>query len=69
MSIPTPQQHNQDVPLVGFTRNVLYAAGTITLCVTWGDNPNKITKPMKLFVIDAPSAYNVIFGRQGLNTM
>lgn len=47
MSLQSPQQHNQPLPLVGFIGNVLYSKGSIMLHTTWGDDANQITKPMK----------------------
>ena len=57
-----------NAPLVGFGGTKVYPIGAITLPLTVGDYPQKITKDVTFLVIDYSSAYNTILGRPTLNS-
>ncbi|KAL0355822.1 UNVERIFIED_CONTAM: hypothetical protein Sradi_4029100 [Sesamum radiatum] len=42
--------------------------GEVTLPLSLGSYPKRSTKMVKFLVVKAPSAYNIILGRPGLNT-
>ena len=56
-------------PLVGFNGSELRPEGTIELPVTFGTYPRVTSTKMTFCVIKASSAYNVILGRTGLNSL
>ncbi|KAL0408267.1 UNVERIFIED_CONTAM: hypothetical protein Sradi_1761100 [Sesamum radiatum] len=41
--------------------------GEVTLPLSLGSYPKRSTKMVKFLVVKAPSAYNIILGRPGLN--
>ncbi|KAL0320262.1 UNVERIFIED_CONTAM: hypothetical protein Sradi_5287700 [Sesamum radiatum] len=41
--------------------------GEVTLPLSLGSYPNRSTKMVKFLVVKAPSAYNIILGKPGLN--
>ena len=45
-----------------------YPLGVVTLPVTVGDYPRKITKEVMFLVVDCSSMYNAILGRPTLNS-
>ncbi|KAL2242652.1 UNVERIFIED_CONTAM: Retrovirus-related Pol polyprotein from transposon [Sesamum indicum] len=53
-------------PLVGFGGTEIVPLGTLDLPVSMGEDPRRKTL-IKFLVVDTPFAYNVIFGRPGLN--
>ncbi|XP_064957830.1 uncharacterized protein LOC135608723 [Musa acuminata AAA Group] len=55
--------------LIGFTGDSISLLGTIILPVTIGEEPRAKTIMTTFMVVDLPSAYNVIFGRQTLNKL
>ncbi|KAK4382465.1 hypothetical protein Sango_2868700 [Sesamum angolense] len=50
-----------------FQRRHSRVVGEIMLLVSRGSYPRRTTKFVKFFVVDSPSAYNVILGRPSLN--
>ncbi|GJT38513.1 hypothetical protein Tco_0938378 [Tanacetum coccineum] len=56
-------------PLVGFSGEVSYPIGTITLSVTMGERERLRTIPMEFAVVKSNSPYNVILGRTGLRNL
>ena len=57
-----------NAPLVGFGGTRVLPVGSITLLVTVGNYPQKITKDVTFLVVDYLSAYNGILGRPTLNS-
>ncbi|GKA05023.1 hypothetical protein Tco_0684143 [Tanacetum coccineum] len=53
-------------PLVGFSGEVSYPIGTVTLSVIMGEPKMLRTIPMEFAVVKSYSPYNVILGRTGL---
>ncbi|XP_075636744.1 uncharacterized protein LOC142608979 [Castanea sativa] len=56
-----------DILLVGFSGTKVLPVGSITLLVTIGTYPKKITKDVTFLVIDCSLANNVIIGQSMLN--
>ncbi|GKB53877.1 hypothetical protein Tco_0904630 [Tanacetum coccineum] len=56
-------------PLVGFSGEVSYPIGTVTLSVTMGEPERLRTIPMEFVVVKSHSSYNVILGRTGLRNL
>ncbi|GJY45232.1 hypothetical protein Tco_0434295 [Tanacetum coccineum] len=56
-------------PLVGFSGEVSYPIGTITLSVTMGESERLRTIPMEFTVVKSHSHYNVILGQTGLRNL
>ncbi|GMN48524.1 hypothetical protein TIFTF001_017697 [Ficus carica] len=56
-------------PLYGFSGECDRAAGTVSLPVTIGDGPERVTRMVEFIVVDRPSVYNVILGRPTLNAI
>ncbi|GJV38807.1 hypothetical protein Tco_1417247 [Tanacetum coccineum] len=56
-------------PLVGFSGEVSYSIGTITLSVTMGEPKRLHTILMEFAVVKSHSPYNVILGRTGLRNL
>ncbi|GKG28334.1 hypothetical protein Tco_0406661, partial [Tanacetum coccineum] len=56
-------------PLVGFSGEVSYPIGTITLSVTMGEPERLRTIPMEFAAVKSHSSYNVILGRTGLRNL
>ncbi|GMN65573.1 hypothetical protein TIFTF001_034636 [Ficus carica] len=56
-------------PLYGFSGECVRAAGTVSLPVTIGDGPERVTRMVEFIVVDRPSVYNVILGRPTLNAI
>ncbi|KAL2231186.1 UNVERIFIED_CONTAM: hypothetical protein Sindi_1713000 [Sesamum indicum] len=54
-------------PLVGFGGSEVVPEGLIDLPVSIGEEPQRKTCIVRFFVVDSPFAYNVVFGRPGLN--
>ena len=54
-------------PLVSFSGDKVYPRGIVTLMVTTGSYPLKVTNKHNFLVVDSPSSYNVIIGRPTLN--
>ena len=54
-------------PLVSFSRDRVYPKGIVTLTVTVGTQPRKLTRQLDFLVVNCPSFYNVIIGRPTLN--
>ncbi|XP_023927700.1 uncharacterized protein LOC112039089 [Quercus suber] len=57
-----------NAPLIGFGGTRVFPLGAVTLSVTIGDYPQRITKEMTFLVVDCSSAYNAIIGRPTLNS-
>ncbi|XP_075645215.1 uncharacterized protein LOC142616216 [Castanea sativa] len=68
MGIGREQLVPTNTPLVGFGGIRVFPLGTITLAVTVGDYPQKITKSVTFHVVDYWSAYNTIIRRPTLNS-
>ncbi|XP_075665378.1 uncharacterized protein LOC142635047 [Castanea sativa] len=56
-----------NTPLVGFGGARVFPLDVITLAVTIGDYPQRITRNVAFLVVDCSSAYNAIIGRPTLN--
>ena len=56
-----------EFPLVSFSGDKVYPHGIVTLTVTAGSYPLKVTNKHNFLVVDSPSSYNVIIGRPILN--
>jgi hypothetical protein len=56
-------------PLVGFTGDTLQSEGRIKMRVDFGNPPQKVSTMVDFLVVDSPSAYNVILGRNTLNAI
>ncbi|KAL0458806.1 UNVERIFIED_CONTAM: hypothetical protein Slati_0507800 [Sesamum latifolium] len=56
-----------DTSLYGFTGEVVHPRGMISLPLSLGTTPLRKMCLLKFFVVDIPSAYNVILGRPTLN--
>ena len=56
-------------PLVGFTGDAVPTEGMITLIVIAGRYPRQSRALVNFLVVKAPSAYNTILGRSGLNAL
>ena len=54
-------------PLVGFNGLSTQPLGLIELLVLMGTHPQQVPVITNFVVVEAPSAYNVILGRTGLN--
>ncbi|XP_073152949.1 uncharacterized protein [Henckelia pumila] len=67
MGIDNAQLTPISTPLVGFSGEVVEALGEITLPLSLGSYPRRVTKMVKFLVVNASSAYNVILGRPSLN--
>ncbi|XP_073138220.1 uncharacterized protein [Henckelia pumila] len=67
MGIDNAQLTPINTPLVGFSGEVVEALGEITLPVSLGSYPMRVTKMVKFLRVNASSAYNVILGRPSLN--
>ncbi|XP_075640623.1 uncharacterized protein LOC142612411 [Castanea sativa] len=57
-----------NAPLVGFGGARVLPLGVVTLVVTIGDYPQRITQNVTFLVVDYSSAYNAIIGRPTLNS-
>ena len=53
--------------LRGFSREKVLPLGSIQLVLTLGDPPCQATTTVRFLIVDAPSAYNVLFIRQTLS--
>ncbi|GAV85888.1 hypothetical protein CFOL_v3_29322 [Cephalotus follicularis] len=58
-----------DSPLYGFSGEPIRVKGAIELPVTAGTTPRQSTIMVRFLVIKLPSAYNLVLGRQNLNTL
>ena len=65
MKISDLQSYKEE--LVRFSRERLYPDGFITLHVALGSRPKTRIIKVDFFVVNCPSAYNVILGRPTLN--
>ncbi|GMN53160.1 hypothetical protein TIFTF001_022301 [Ficus carica] len=52
-----------------FTGECVRAVGTVSLPVTVGDDPKRVTRMVEFIIVDRPFVYNVILGRPTLNTL
>ncbi|GMN44971.1 hypothetical protein TIFTF001_014160 [Ficus carica] len=64
-AVLTPAQ----IPLYGFARECVRAAGTVSLPVTIDDGTERVTRMVEFIVVDRPSVYSVILGRPTLNAL
>ena len=55
--------------LQGFSGEKVLPLGSIQLVLTLGDPPCQATTTVRFFIVDAPSAYNVLLGRPSLNAI
>ena len=55
--------------LRGFSRERVLPMGSIHLVLTLGDPPCQGTTTVRLLIVDAPSAYNMLLSRPSLNTI
>ena len=69
MSIPDSRLGLISSPLVGFTDDAIPMEGVITLIVVAGRYPRQSRALVDFLVVKAPSAYNAILDRPGLNTL
>ncbi|XP_073153497.1 uncharacterized protein [Henckelia pumila] len=67
MGIDNAQLMPISTPLVGFSGELVEALGEITLPLSLGSYPRRVTKMVKFLVVNASSAYNVILGCPSLN--
>ncbi|XP_075654504.1 uncharacterized protein LOC142624690 [Castanea sativa] len=51
-----------NTPLVGFGGTRVFPLGVVTLAITIGDYPQRITRNVAFLVVDCSSAYNAIIG-------
>ncbi|XP_073159043.1 uncharacterized protein [Henckelia pumila] len=56
-----------NTPLVGFAGEIVEALGEVTLPLSLGSYPRRVTRMVKFLVVQSSSAYNVILGRPSLN--
>ncbi|GKE53659.1 reverse transcriptase domain-containing protein [Tanacetum coccineum] len=65
-----PEVKNQMIPattlLVGFSGEIIWPLGQISLLVKIGDEENSTSAWMNFMVVRSPSPYNVIIGRPGV---
>ncbi|KAL0420395.1 UNVERIFIED_CONTAM: hypothetical protein Slati_3062400 [Sesamum latifolium] len=57
-----------NIPLVGFNGSVVEPLGEIALPNSIGTALHRATRMLNLFVVDAPSSYNIIMGGPSLNS-
>ena len=55
--------------LRGFSEERVLPLGSIQLVLTLGEPPCQATTTARFFIVDAPSAYNMLLGRPSLNAM
>ncbi|XP_011079164.1 uncharacterized protein LOC105162742 [Sesamum indicum] len=67
MGLENTKLESVRTPLVGFGGTEIVPLGTLDLPVSMGEDPRRKTLMIKFIVVDTPFAYNVIFGRPGLN--
>ncbi|GJW92261.1 hypothetical protein Tco_0169814 [Tanacetum coccineum] len=53
-------------PLLGFSGEISWPLGQISLMVTLGDEEHSVSALMNFMVVRSPSPYNGIIGRPGL---
>ena len=56
-------------PLYGFTEDHMISKGTIKLAVTFGEHPRVTTVVTEFLVVDCPSTFNGVIGREMLRTL
>ncbi|KAM2799225.1 hypothetical protein COP2_004359 [Malus domestica] len=56
-------------PLISFSSDIVQPLGGIHLPFTIGTGPYIATITINFLVVDCPTAYNVIFGRTGINDL
>ncbi|GMN60600.1 hypothetical protein TIFTF001_029691 [Ficus carica] len=56
-------------PLYRFSGECVRTAGTVSLLVTIGDGPERVTRMVEFIIVDRPSVYNAILGRPTLNAI
>ncbi|XP_075663042.1 uncharacterized protein LOC142632546 [Castanea sativa] len=54
-------------PLISFSGGRVYPKGIVTLTVTVGSYPRRLTRQLDFLMVNYPSLYNVIIGRLTLN--
>ncbi|KAI3465817.1 hypothetical protein Pfo_022480 [Paulownia fortunei] len=67
LGIDNAQLSPVNTPLTGFGDEVVEVLGEVALLFSLGSYPRRITKMVKFIVVNAPSTYNMIFGRPSLN--
>ena len=56
-------------PLVNFSGDRVFPKGIISLSITIGTYPAKVTREVDFRIVNCPSSYNVILGRPTLNLL
>ena len=56
-------------PLVNFSGDRVYSKGIISLQIITGMYPAQVTRMVDFLIVNCPSSYNVILGRQTLNRL
>uniref|UniRef100_A0A2N9G6E6 RNase H type-1 domain-containing protein n=1 Tax=Fagus sylvatica TaxID=28930 RepID=A0A2N9G6E6_FAGSY len=64
MKIDKEQLKPIDIPLVGFTGDKVKPLGVVSLIIEAGTYPKQVRTSVEFLVVDCPSAYNVIIGRE-----
>ncbi|GAV68325.1 hypothetical protein CFOL_v3_11828, partial [Cephalotus follicularis] len=64
LRIPADQLKPVKTPLVGFVGETIHPLGSINLSVVAGTTPRQAQVEMTFLVVDTPSPYNAIVGRQ-----
>ncbi|KAL0444127.1 UNVERIFIED_CONTAM: hypothetical protein Slati_2135400 [Sesamum latifolium] len=67
MGINNTELTGVNTPLTSFSGSIVEPMGEVTLPMSLGSYPKRITKMVKFLVVNAPSAHNVILGRPSLN--
>ena len=67
LKVAPERLHPFDSPLVSFSRDKVYPKGIMTLLVTMGAYPKKLTRQLDFLVIDCLFSYNMIIKRPTLN--
>lgn len=69
MEISVDELLHAAIPLQGFTRDSISSTENICLPLTIGTTPQRTTVLTSFYVVDCPSAYNIILGRPALNIL
>src|SRR5262249_37786593 len=69
MGLSVGQLRRINYPLYGFTGDSLNVEGSITLPATFGTPPRQATVVIEFVIVQTPSAYNGIIGREIINKL
>ena len=69
MGIGREKLESVNAHLLGFSREKVLPLGSIQLVLTLGDPLCQATTTIKLLIVDAPSAYNILLDRPSLNAI